>query len=153
MFFRKEQNSTFQSLTWQRAVKSGGTVSKGETTAFVFLSLGPCYLDSTFQVPAGSRSEDGHWGPWVLAGVLSGQHVVPCDWLVHFSPFLPSVFRIPREPRGLPRLPDDKQSGQKCGSLNAARVLGPGEHMLFHLVDLLSQLLGFQILGTPGPSE
>lgn len=85
-------------------------------------------------------------------GVLSRQHVVPCDCLVHFSPFLPSTFQIWHEPKGLPRLPDEKQSGQKCDSLNAARALGSGEHTSFHLVDLLCQLLGFQVLGTPVPS-
>lgn len=90
----------------------------------------------------------GHCGPWVLTEVLCGTHLVPWEWFVYF---FSSVFWILHEPNGLPGPPDEKQSGQKRGSLNAVCVLRPGEHMLFHLVDMLHQLLGFQLLGSPVP--
>lgn len=107
--------------TVKRGAGGGGTFPKGKITAFVFLSLiHCCYLDNILQVPPGRPSEDEHCGRRVFKGVLSRQHVVPCDWLGHFNPFLPSAFQIWHEPKGLPRLPDGKQSGQKCGSLNAA---------------------------------
>lgn len=70
----------------------------------------------------------------------------------YISVFLPSAFQIWHESKGFLRLPDEKQSGKKCGSLNVVRVLWSGKHT-FRLVDLLYQLLGFQTSGTPVPQD
>ena len=61
--------------------------------------------------------------------------------------FLPSVFWILQEPKGLPRPPDENTVVRMWLS-NAVRGLQPEEHMSW-LLHWLYQTLGFQLWGTP----
>lgn len=61
--------------------------------------------------------------------------------------FFPFTFWILQEPEGLLRHPDEKLSGQKCGSLNEVRVLRPGEHVS-PFRRFAVPAVGFSALGT-----
>ena len=86
-------------------------------------------------------------GPWVFTGVLSRQHAVPCEQLLHFSLFPPFCVLDPAGTKGLPRPPDENTVVRMWLS-NAVRGLQPEEHMSW-LLHWLYQTLGFQLWGTP----